>query len=265
MMIGANLDLSYHHTGTARPVLAAVVVSTLAVSGCGPATPTAGISDPYEAQNRAVHEFNIALDKNVVRPVATSTNQVLPPPVQQAIVNFSDNLELPGRVANDILQLKLGDAVENTGRFVINTTFGIGGIFDPASVTGAMGKPTDFGETLYVWGVPEGNYVELPVLGPSTDRDAVGRGVDFVLNPLRLVLPCNTLLNLGLPCINRLSTYAWAASNVTERGKYSELYDSILYESADSYAQTRLLYLDQRRFKLGEAPADSSFEDPYAQ
>jgi phospholipid-binding lipoprotein MlaA len=265
MMTGVTLNPPSRRRGTARQVIAALMAVTLALAGCGPATSTVGISDPYEAQNRAVHAFNVALDKNVVRPVATSTTEVLPPEVLQGVVNFSDNLALPGWVANDILQLKLGDAVENSGRFVINTTIGVLGIFDPASVAGAMGKETDFGETLFVWGVPEGNYVELPVLGPSTDRDAFGRGVDFLFDPLRLVLPCNTLLNVGLPCINRLGTYAWAASNIADRGRYSDTYDSILYDSADSYAQTRLLYLDNRRFNLGEAPSESSFEDPYAQ
>ena len=253
------------HNLPVRSALMLGFAALVGLSACGTAPPTVGISDPHEAQNRAVHALNIALDKNIVRPLATSTAKIVPPEVQQGIVNFSDNLELPGRVANDILQLRPGAAVENATRFVINTTIGIGGVFDPASVAGAMGKPTDFGETLYVWGVPEGNYVELPFFGPSNDRDALGKAVDFFFDPLKDVLPCKTWFSLGLPCVNRFSAVATIASETIDRGRYSDTYDSILYDSADSYAQTRLLYLEHRRFNLGQAPAESSFEDPYAQ
>lgn len=265
VMMASDRSTTPPHNLPVRSALLLCVAAIVGLSACGTAPPTLGISDPHEDQNRAVHALNIALDKNIIRPIATSTTKIVPPEVQQGIVNFADNLELPGRVANDILQLRPGAAVENAARFVINTTIGIGGVFDPASAAGAMGKPTDFGETLYVWGMPEGNYVELPFFGPSNDRDALGRAVDFFFDPLRDVLPCNTLVSIGLPCINRFSTVATIASDITDRGRYSDTYDSILYDSADSYAQTRLLYLEHRRFNLGQAPAESSFEDPYAQ
>ena len=95
----------------------------------------------------------------------------------------------------------------------------------------------------------------MPALGPSTDRDALGKAVDFLLDPMKLVLPPKS----------RISLLANIGAQLADRGRYSETVDSILYDSADSYAQTRLFYLDHRRFNLGEAPADSSFEDPYAQ
>ena len=216
---------------------------------------TQGISDPHEAQNRAVHRFNLALDKNVLRPVATSANRVVPDPVEQGVVNFAGNLELPGTVVNNVLQLRLGKAVENTLRFAINSTIGIGGLFDPATAAGVLGKPTDFGETLHIWGVTEGNYFELPFFGPSTDRDALGKVVDIALDPLKLVLPKGSKLPL----------MAKVAAKIAVRGRYSATVDSILYDSADSYAQARLLYLQNRHFELGIAPSDESFEDPYAQ
>ena len=156
---------------------------------------------------------------------------------------------------NNILQLRLGKAVENTLRFAINSTIGIGGLFDPASAAQVYGKPTDFGETLHVWGVPEGNYVELPLLGPSTDRDALGKVVDIALDPLKLIFPDSG----SLPLIAKVG------AKIADRGRYSETVDSILYDSADSYAQARLLYLQNRRFELGQAPSDESFEDPYAE
>jgi phospholipid-binding lipoprotein MlaA len=229
--------------------------AVLALSACGPGSSPSGISDPYEVQNRAVHRFNVGLDKALLRPVATTAVKVVPPAVDKAVVNFAENLELPGTVVNNILQLRLGKAVENTLRFAINTTVGIGGIFDPAAAAGVQGKPTDFGETLHVWGIDEGNYFELPFFGPSTDRDAFGTAVDLALNPLQLILPNDS----------QISVIAQIASRISDRGRYSETFDSILYESADSYAQARLLYLQNRRFELGQAPSDESFEDPYAE
>ena len=231
------------------------IVAMFCLASCGPAPATSGISDPHEVQNRAVHQFNLALDKNILRPIATTANDVVPDPVEQGVVNFAGNLELPGTVVNNVLQLRFGKAIENTVRFAINTTIGIGGLFDPATAAGVLGKPTDFGETLHIWGVTEGNYFELPFFGPSTDRDALGKVVDFALDPLKHVLPKNS----------RLPLIAKVAAKISERGRYSETVDSILYDSADGYAQARLLYLQNRRFELGMVPPDESFEDPYAQ
>ena len=231
------------------------IAAFFGLTACGPAAPTQGISDPREAQNREVHKFNVAVDKNIVRPIANSTGKLVPPEVKQGVVNFADNLALPGTVVNDILQLRLGKAVENTTRFLINTTVGLGGVLDPATPAGVAGQPTDFGETLYRWGLGEGYYFELPLLGPSTDRDALGKVVDYALDPMRLVLPPKA----------HISLFAEIGSKLADRSRYSATVDSILYESADSYAQARLLYLEHRRYNLGETPADSSFEDPYAQ
>jgi phospholipid-binding lipoprotein MlaA len=155
-----------------------------------------------------------------------------------------------------VLQLRLGKAVHNTLRFAVNTTVGIGGIFDPATKLGLDAKETDFGETLYVWGVDEGYFVELPVIGPSTARDAFGRVVDYALDPVRLLVPKPE---------SYVATVAQAFDKVGSRARHSDLIDSILYDSADSYAQERLLYLQNRHYELGQAPADSTFEDPYAE
>lgn len=255
MITSVISELPRHGFRTARLSMSLGVAAFLGLVACGPTVPTQGMSDPNEQQNRAVHEFNTTIDKFIVRPIANSATKIAPDEVEQSVVNFADNLELPGRVLNNVLQLRLGMAVENTTRFVLNTTLGVGGLFDIATPAGVPGKPTDFGETLHVWGVAEGNYVELPLLGPSTDRDALGKVVDYAMNPLKVLLPPN----------NRLPLYATIGARLADRGRYSEIIDSILYDSADSYAQTRLFYLDKRRFNLGQTPADSSFEDPYAQ
>lgn len=226
------------------------------LSACGPGLAPQGISDPFEKENRSTHALNLALDKNVIRPIALGATKIVPKPVVQGVSNFAGNLDLPGEVVNDVLQLRLGKAAHNTLRFAINTTVGIGGLFDPATPLGAPEKPTDFGETLAVWGVGEGEYLELPLYGPSTRRDALGKVVDIGLDPVRLLIPKNKAW---------IDTFAQVFAKIGDRGRYSETYDSILYDSADSYAQARLLYLEHRRHDLGQVTTDSEFEDPYAQ
>lgn len=229
-------------------------------AGCTRPTASVEINDPYETENRGMHAFNIAADRNVIKPLAMSAGQPGDGPVQVAVGNFANNLEIPGDVLNSLLQLRLGKAVENTLRFGINTVVGVGGIFDPASAAGVPGRKTDFGETLYVWGVGEGAYVELPLLGPSTQRDALGEVVDTVINPIGLLLPSPE---------SYIGTAAKVASKISDRARYSDTIDSVLYDSADGYAQARLLYLQNRRFELGQTTGGADFidpyEDPYAQ
>ena len=233
-----------------------IALLTLGLSACAPAVPTRGINDPYEKQNRVTHAFNLKLDTYVVRPVANKATRLLPDQVFIGASHFADNLGLPGVVANDLLQAKIGAALHNTLRFAVNTTIGVGGLFDPATKMGAGAKATDFGETLSVWGMGEGAYVELPVYGPSTQRDAVGTAVDVVFDPMRLVIPKDK---------RWISAFAQIAARIGDRGRYSETVDSILYDSADGYAQARLLYLENRRHTLGQTTDESEFEDPYAQ
>lgn len=229
--------------------------ATLAlVAGCTRPTASAAINDPYETENRGTHAFNVAVDRNVIKPLALAVAQPGGGPIQVGVGNFANNLAVPGDVLNDILQLRLGKAVENTLRFSVNTVVGIGGLFDPATAIGVNGKKTDFGETLYVWGVDEGHYVELPLLGPSTARDALGEVVDYAMNPVSLLLQAPE---------SYFGTAAKVASKISDRARYSETYDSILYDSADGYAQARLLYLQNRRYELGQTADDAGFVDPY--
>ncbi|MEY4698101.1 MAG: hypothetical protein RIT14_2529 [Pseudomonadota bacterium] len=234
----------------------------LVLAGCGTAPAPQGISDPYEARNRQIHAFNRGVDRVLFRPAAQTYGTLLPEPIERGVSNFASNLDGPGDVVNNLLQGRPAPAVENGVRFLVNSTIGIGGLFDPATAMGLAGKPTDFGETMHVWGAPEGNYAELPVMGPTTERDLVGTLVDVALNPLRLALPKPEASYV---------TGAKLASRLGDRARYSSTVDSILYDSADSYAQARLLYLQNRRFALGQADGgadagdDPYFEDPYAE
>ena len=235
-----------------RALLATGVAAAL--SGCTSNGVPQGFADPNEAANREIHAFNRGIDRTLVRPAAGAYGSVLPEPVKRGVANFASNLDAPGDVANNILQGRLGDAGQNTLRFAVNTIVGIGGLFDAATAIGLPAKPTDFGETLHIWGAAEGNYVELPFVGPSTERDLVGLIADVVLNPVRLALPQPEA---------SYATVAKVASKLGDRDRYSETVDSILYDSADSYAQARLLYLQNRRFALGQTADEDSFVDPY--
>lgn len=238
-------DRSYRGFGTAALLL-------LLLSGCVAGPSDDGVNDPFEATNRQIHDFNKALDSAILRPAGDAA-AAAPVFITEPIINFSDNVALPGMVVNGVLQGDVGGVITNTMRFLLNSTVGVLGLFDPAGAIGIEEKSTDFGQTLAVWGVGEGAYVELPLLGPSTSRDAVGEVVDLVLNPLDRV---------GLPAQIDYAAYARVGEIVIERGQFGDTVDSILYDSADSYAQARLIYLQNRRFELGEAAADA-YIDPY--
>jgi phospholipid-binding lipoprotein MlaA len=234
--------------------MAFVIASLMAGCSAGPAA-QGDINDPNERTNRAVHSINKGVDTVFLRPASRVYGAVVPGPVRNGVNNFAENLEGPGDVVNSILQGRIDKAGENTLRFAVNTIMGIGGIFDAASFLGLPEGDTDFGETLHVWGAGEGAYVELPLRGPSTTRDAVGQVVDVFLNPLSYVLK---------PAHAEVATGAEALSIIGDRYRFGETADSILYDSADSYAQARLLYLQNRRFELGQdATGDDAFLDPY--
>lgn len=234
-----------------------VVLLSLALAGCAAAPTGDLINDPYEASNRQVHEFNTGLDKAILRP-ASEVTRALPEVLTDRVVDFADNVALPGMVINGLLQGDLEGALSNTLRFVLNTTIGIGGLFDPADEAGLYEQSTDFGQTLAVWGAPDGAYLVLPFLGPSSQRDAMGLLVDFAFDPLQFLVP---------PEAQSLTPYAFVGKKVINRGRFGSTVDALLYESADPYAQARLLYLQSRRFDLG-VPVDSSYMeggvDPYA-
>ncbi|MFW5654305.1 MAG: VacJ family lipoprotein [Roseicyclus sp.] len=235
----------------ARPIL--IIAMLLGLVACGPATlpPGDSIADASEAQNREVHRFNVALDGAVVEPLAEAYGAAVPRPVRTGIGNVASNLNQPGYVLNNLLQFRIDDALQNTLRFAINSTIGIAGIFDPATAMGLAEAETDFGETLHVYGLGEGDYHVFPVLGPSTVRDSVGWIVDVALNPARhLAHPPST--RVGAQALAGLGTRLDLAGTI----------DGI-NDAEDSYAAARSLYLQNRRFELQGEGSDALF-DPYA-
>ena len=230
-----------------------LAISLAALSACSPQMLITDIHDPYETANRQTHAFNKAIDKTLVRPVAIGYSRVLNDSIETMISNVANNLSVPSHILNDLLQGELISAVQNTAKFGINLTLGLAGIATPAAEFGIDGGRSDFGQTLHVWGVHEGPYLELPLLGPSTGRDAVGNAVDYVLNPIG---------RLATAQQQAIATTTRVGSILSQRGQFAGTVDSVLYDSADSYAQMRSIFLQRRRFELGGQQEDAYF-DPY--
>lgn len=235
----------------------AVIAGIGLLSACATSQPAElrsdGINDPHEAANRKVHAFNRSLDRALVRPAAKGYSQVLPDEIEDSVGNFATNLGQPSVVVNSLLQGDLKGAGLSSARFVTNTFLGFGGLVDAAAEFNMPDHTTDFGETLHTWGVGEGAYVELPALGPSTQRATVGKVVDLFTNPLTYIVDSPE---------KYYGTGASVGARLGDRGRYSDTIDSILYESADSYAQARLIYLQNRRFELGQADPGTEI-DPF--
>ncbi|MDJ1009121.1 MAG: VacJ family lipoprotein [Paracoccaceae bacterium] len=237
-------------------VRCALLLGLVALAACSTPDEPVEIYDPYEADNRQSHEFNRNVDSLALRPAATGYGTLVPVPVRMGVSNFSANLGIPGTIVNDLLQGSFGDAAHNSFRFVLNSTLGLGGLFDVATPGGFEERSADFGQTLAVWGAPEGAYLDVPLFGPRTERALAGNIVDIVLNPVNYVFgPEYAMVIYG----------AGAATVLDDRYVLGDTLDAILYESADSYALLRSLYLQNRRFELnqsGTAGPDLAF-DPY--
>lgn len=163
---------------TSTKCLFLTVLFALLLSGC--ASTGNGNKDPLEGLNRGVYKFNDVADKAVIKPIAGAYKAVLPSPIRSGVNNFFGNLNTFVSVINDVLQFKFDKAFEGAGRFVINSTFGIAGLIDVASMDGIEKRNEDFGQTLGHWGVGSGPYIVLPLLGPSSARDTTGLVVDTV-------------------------------------------------------------------------------------
>ncbi len=223
-----------------RAVVTAWVLSGLL--GCASA-PGRDSRDPFEPFNRGVETFNDALDAAVLKPVATVYRDVTPDPLRTAVGNFFGNLSDVWSTLNTALQLRLEDTTVNAMRLSINTVFGLGGLIDIASEMNLYRSPADFGQTLGYWGVPAGPYLVLPVLGPSTVRDTLGRSIE-----------ARGDLVLGLDHVpTRNSLYTLRA--VETRANLLRA-SSVLDEAAlDKYSFTREVFLKRRQSAI-EAQRD---------
>ena len=204
-----------------------------------------GENDPFEGANRNIFKFNEKLDDYFFKPVAKGWRK-LPDIPRKPLTNLSDTAKVPVSLANAILQLNKESIGNILGRFLINMTFGLGGFFDVASTENFGNMPNlheDFGQTLAVWGVPDGPYVMLPIFGPSSVRDSLGMGVDAVTNPLSFAYRMN---GIGLEA--RLS--GPVVRGVSTREKYLDYVDEMKAGSLDWYATMRSLYRQKRKKEI---------------
>ncbi len=206
--------------------------------------------DPFEEVNRSIDGFNQALDENIFEPVARAYRKSTPQAVQNRASDFSANLSDVITLGNEVLQFEAFDSVNTLGRVIVNTTVGLFGLFDVASVIGLERTQEDFGQTLAVWGTPDGPYVILPILGPSTVRDAAGVFVDVQLN--------NELLS-GLDSETVLAITLIRA--VDARARLLPVTD-LLKNADDRYTATRSAYLQRRAFAVydGNVPTEPGDE-----
>ncbi len=238
-----------------RPLPYLLLLPLLLLSGCshipfvddGDRRP-----DPWEKMNRSINNFNEGFDDYLLKPVARGYRAITPEPVDRGISNFFSNLDDVSVFINDLLQLKLLQGTSDLARFTVNSTIGIGGLFDVASMIGLEKHHEDFGQTLGVWGVPEGPYLVLPFFGPSTLRDGPSMIlVDWRTDPL-YYYDESKVRQYSLYALDVIDTRAdlLHASNIIEKS------------STDTYLFTREAYLQHRRNLVydGNPPKDESEE-----
>lgn len=232
-----------------RPILLALLCAGLLPACATLPSGERDARDPFERFNRSVYRFNDALDRGVARPTAKAYVKITPAPVRSGIGNFFRNLNSTTVIVNSLLQVKPKGFATETLRLVVNTTIGIGGLFDPASQLGIPSGDEDFGQTLGRWGAPAGPYVMLPFLGPSTVRDTVGIAADQFTDPKYYLLD-DMWVKVGLTVLSLIDTRAGLLGT-----------DEVLARSFDPYVFMRNAYLQRRDFQVRDGAGAAQSED----
>jgi phospholipid-binding lipoprotein MlaA len=231
------------------PKIFGLTAALILLAGC--ATPMPRKDDPHEDFNRKMYAFNQFADRVAIRPVAVGYRKITNQTTRTLISNFFANVESPITIANDVLQANPKEALKATSRLVINTTIGLLGFFDPASELSIAASTTDFGVTLAKWGVPEGPYLVLPLIGSTTGRDAAAFPVDrFLFDPLSWYARSHSF-NLHaeyLPTVAHLVTVRSSAMDA----------EGLLEGAYDPYVFYRDAYRQRRLYKIyrGEPPME---------
>ncbi len=204
------------------------------------------LQDPWEGFNRGVFNFNESLDRAILKPVAQGYRFIMPDVAEQGVSNFFDNLRDVVTFFNNVLQLKPVEATQDLSRVLINTTIGIGGLFDVATAMNIPKNDEDFGQTLGAWGVESGPYLVLPLFGPSTVRDGVGIIPDMYLDPLNQVE--SDELRYGLKVLKVVD-------------KRASLLDREGVITGDRYTFIRDAYLQKREFEVNDGRVEFNADD----
>ncbi|HLQ23079.1 MAG TPA: VacJ family lipoprotein [Gemmatimonadales bacterium] len=211
-------------------------------AAAAPADDVEDIYDPWESFNEKMFDFNIKLDRYVLKPVARVWKTVIPEPFQVMISNGFDNIRFAPRFINNVLQGKVGGATREMSRFLINSTAGIGGLFDPAKdYWGIRPSSEDFGQTLGVWGSGPGPYLVLPALPPMTVRDGIGMGVDMLMDPFGYYVgffPARFAMKVG--------------DTINDRALNYDLFQGVEETTIDLYSSVRHFYLKRREQQIKE-------------
>lgn len=214
-----------------------------------PSGAAAAVYDPWQRFNRRMHRFNNAVDRSVARPVAKVYVEVVPEPVRSGVSNFFDNLGQPATAVNALLQGKVKHSAQAMGRFLVNSTVGVVGFFDPASRMKIPEREEDFGQTLATWGWRRSRYLELPFFGPSTVRDAFGIAGDSPLQPVSYVKADK--VRIGLTVLNLVDMRTRLMA-----------FDSLRDEASDDYLLVRDTWSQRRHFQIsGDTDGDASLPD----
>jgi phospholipid-binding lipoprotein MlaA len=221
-----------------------ILIVCASMIGCAsiPAGSERSPDDPWEPFNRSVFSFNESLDDYLLKPITKGYRFILPKPAQQGIDNFFGNYRDIYTSANNLLQGNLSMAFSDLMRVVVNTIFGLGGLFDVATPGGLEKHKADFGQTFGVWGIPSGPYVVLPFFGPSNVRDTFGTAVDLETDYLFRMLP-NVALRNSLTALRV----------VNARNNYYEAGDLLEGAALDKYTFTRDAYIQQRQYQIDKA------------
>jgi len=240
------------------PRFCAPLASLLLLAGCAtvPGQDRLAERDPYEKFNRGVWGVNQAADKALIKPVAQAYRAVAPRPVRQGVSNFFANLSEPWSFINNVLQGKPNRAGKNFGRFVINSTIGLGGLIDVATKMKIEPAYEDFGQTMARWGVNGGPYLVLPILGPSTLRDAVGTGVAAYADPVNIAVN-NADVSVWYKRGYRVGYVISLRSDLIESGG-----DAFLQSALDPYATARSAFLQRRRASILDQEGEGGSAGP---
>lgn len=236
-----------------------LVAAALAAAGCanspasggdGGDAPVRTVHDPLEPLNRGLYTINDVVDRYTLKPIARGYKAVVPEFARRGVTNFSRNLTTPRSAINNFLQGKPGPGFTDLGRFLLNSTFGLAGLIDVASAEGIPVYDEDFGQTLAVWGLPEGPYLFIPILGPNTLLDAVSIPVDIYSDPL--IHYDNSSVRDKLYVLRTIDLRMRLLSA-----------DTLLDDSKDPYLTVRESYLQNRRFQVydGNPPTTDEEED----
>lgn len=236
-----------------RSLRVSSLLLALAVSACTTVpTEQRTSSDPWEPLNRTIFSANVALDNVSTKPIAKGYRKVIPGPFRKGVSNFFRNLTTPRSAINNFLQGKPKRGLSEIGRFMFNSTLGVGGLVDIATIGGLDEYREDFGQTLAVWGVPNGPYVMVPILGPQTLRDAIMLPVDIAFDPLFQYEKGSLRQNLYILRLIDLRYRVLPA-------------DQLLEDSKDPYLTLRESYQQNREYEIydGDPPVDDEFFDEF--